>query len=403
MKKVIILGIDTSCDDTSIAVLEIINPNFKRPFFRHQERIELLSNVVSSQIKLDKKWGGVYPFLSQREHQKNLVPVLQTALKKANLLREKNKNGMSFKKEKELARILQREPELLGEIKVFLKKYRKPNIDAIAVTIGPGLDPCLWVGINAAEVLSKTWEIPLIPINHLKAHILSIWLKEDISIKDVFPAICLVVSGGHTQLVLSNNFHDYRLIGQTRDDAAGECFDKTARILGLSYPGGPAIAKEAKKWRKINAIQNPNIKLPSPMLHSKDYDFSFSGLKTAVLYDFQKRKKKITQSKKYIQEMSFKIQESILGVLVRKTIKAAIEYEAKSIILGGGVSANTKLKAKFKDKIKNSNFNINFFTPSQKLSTDNAAMVSLAGYIFWNKATLSAKIKSRPSLSIYRR
>lgn len=399
MNKIRILGIDTSCDDTSIAVLEVDNPDFKKPFYLSQEKIKLLSNIVSSQIDLDRKWGGVYPSLAQREHQKNLIPVLKIALKKSGLLKSK-KEKLSPQKTDIVNKILNREPQLLKALNKFLKNYQKPSVDAIAVTIGPGLDPCLWVGINAAKTFSKIWKIPLIPINHLEAHILSIWLEYKMRPQEIFPAICLVVSGGHTQLVLVKNFHEYQLIGQTRDDAAGECFDKTARILGLPYPGGPAIAKQAKNWTRKNFIKNPPIKLPFPMLYSQNYDFSFSGLKTAVLYDFKKRKPNIRKSRNYIQEMSYKIQESIIKVLTTKTIKAALEYRVKNIIIGGGVSANTQLKEKFKQIIKERQLNINFLAPSQVLSTDNAAMVALAGYVSWSQNKAPEKIKSKPNLNI---
>jgi N6-L-threonylcarbamoyladenine synthase len=239
-----ILAIDTSCDDTCISILEVKNGRFN-----------LKSNIVSSQIKIHQKYGGVYPALAKREHQKNLMPVLKQALKKAKLLK--------------------------------VSKNQKPDINAIAVTIGPGLDPCLWMGVNFAKALSYFWQVPIIPVNHIEGHILANFLtKTDNNFQKSFPAICLIVSGGHTQLILMKGIGNYKIIGETRDDAAGECFDKTARILGLSYPGGPAIASEAER---ISTVQcKLQIKLPRPMINSKDYDFSFSGLKTAVLYDFKK-------------------------------------------------------------------------------------------------------------------
>ena len=207
-----ILAIETSCDDTAIALIEVKNKKFK-----------ILSNIVSSQIEIHKKWGGVYPSLAKREHIKNLPIVLKKALKK------------------------------------------KP--DAIAVTIGPGLEPCLWTGINFAKDLAKKLSLPVIPTNHIEAHILVNFIEK----KPELPAIALVVSGGHTQIILVKDIGKYKILGETRDDAAGECFDKTARILGLGYPGGPAIAKAASLCTKPGSIQ-----LPRPMIHTKDYIVTYT-------------------------------------------------------------------------------------------------------------------------------
>jgi len=343
----IILSIDTSCDDTCIAILKI-----------EKKKIKVLSNIISSQIKVHQKYGGVYPSLAKREHEKNLVPVLKQALKKS---------GIS----------------------------NASNINAIAVTIGPGLEPCLWVGLNFAKSLSLVWNIPLIPVNHIEGHILSNLISKN---KPQFPTICLVVSGGHTQLILMKKIGNYKIIGETRDDAAGECFDKTARILGLLYPGGPAIAEQAMQWKsKIDK----EIKLPRPMMYSKDYDFSFSGLKTAVLYDYKKRTKKTRTSKKYISEMAKEIQQSIIDVLIKKTIKATKDYKAKTIILGGGVIANKELQKQFKEKVKKERPNSLILIPNSNLCTDNAVMVGIAGYFNKNKSLKDPeKIKVNSNLRI---
>lgn len=344
----IILSIDTSCDDTCIAILKI-----------QKKKIKVLSNIVSSQIDIHKKYGGVYPSLAKREHEKNLVPVLKQALQKAKLL-------------------------------------KKPKIDAIAVTIGPGLEPCLWVGLNFAKSLSFTWDIPLIPVNHIEGHILVNLISKD---KPQFPAICLVASGGHTQLILIKKVGDYKIIGETRDDAAGECFDKTARILGLPYPGGPSIGKRVEQF-PISSSKF-QIKLPRPMIYSKDYDFSFSGLKTAVLYDFKKRNKKTRTSRRYITEMAKEIQQSIIDVLIKKTIKAGKDYKVKTIILGGGVAANKELRKQFKRKIEKEMPNCFFSAPNPKSCTDNAAMIGIAGYFNKNKALKDPqKIKVNSNLRI---
>ncbi len=337
MNNMDILAIDTSCDDTSIAVVEA-KPN------KSGVKFKILSNIVSSQVKLHQKYGGVYPTLAIREHKKNLSIVLKKALKVAGL------------------------------------NQQKPEIKAVAVTIGAGLEPCLWVGINFANELAKKWQKPLIGVNHVEAHLLVNLLTEE-GEKIKFPALALVVSGGHTQLVLIKKIGQYKIIGETRDDAAGECFDKTARILGLPYPGGPAIAEKATEARPLSAVRGrASVSLPRPMLYSKDYDFSFSGLKTAVLYHHKKQTEKIRASKAYISAMAQEIQQAIIDILIRKTLKATREHSIKSIILGGGVIANKELTKQFKQKLKTGNYKINIFIPPRKLCTDNAAMIAVAGY-----------------------
>ena len=375
-----ILAIDTSCDDTCIAIVEVRGR--KKPQFK------ILANVVSSQIKIHQKYGGVYPALAKREHQRNLIPVLKEALKKAKLLKEGK--GLKSKSEKHiltLKEILEREKYLFQKVKSFLKRYQKPAIDLMAVTVGPGLEPCLWQGVNFARALSFFWEIPIVPINHIEAHIFANFLDKEFK-ADLFPAICLVVSGGHTQLILMKDFGKYKILGETRDDAAGECFDKTARILGLEYPGGPAIAEQALQFSLKNKRQKlPPLHLPRPMLYSKNYDFSFSGLKTAVLYHHQECSLK--KSKIYIQAMAKEIQQAIIDVLIKKTIKALKDYRAKTIILGGGVASNDELRREFRLNILNLKFQVNFLVPAKNLCTDNAVMVAGAGY--WNFIKRGAK------------
>jgi N6-L-threonylcarbamoyladenine synthase len=325
----IILAIDTSCDDTCIALIKAEKSYFK-----------ILSNIISSQVKIHKKWGGVVPTLAKREHQKNLPSVFKKALSKA----------------------------------------KNPKVDLIAVTVGPGLEPCLWMGVNFAEDLARKINLKIIPINHIEAHILASWRRPiSENFKDIFPAICLVVSGGHTQLILMREIGKYKILGETRDDAAGECFDKVAKILGLGYPGGPIISKLAKRPK------HQTIYLPRPMINQKNYDFSFSGLKTAVLYDFRAQPPKIRTSKKYIQEMCSETQQAIIDVLIKKTIRAAREFRVKAVILGGGVAANEELRKQFREIIKKNFPNTKYLTPDPKFCTDNAAMVGVAAYFNWVK------------------
>jgi len=350
-----ILAIETSCDETAIALAECSNKKFN-----------LISNIVSSQVKLHKKYGGVYPFLARREHEKNLVPVLKKALK-GFLIKGNSKNAREF---------LTREKILSKRLEVFLKNYKKPHIDAIAVTKGPGLAPCLWTGVNFSRALAHAWHLPLIPINHIEAHIFANFKKIE------FPGLALIVSGGHTQLILIEKIGKYKIIGETRDDAAGECFDKIARILGLGYPGGPAIEKRAKQKTK------KKVQLPRPMIYSKDYDFSFSGLKTAVLY--KSKKNKLTND--YITAMARESQQAIIDVLIKKTIKASKDFKIKSIILGGGVSANKELQKQFRKKTK-------IIFADKKFCTDNAAMVAFTACLNPKSVDLK-KVVAEPNLRL---
>ena len=353
-KAMKILAIDTSCDDTAISVMEIPNPKSQIPKFR------ILSNVVSSQVKLHAKYGGVYPSLAKREHQRNLPLVLKRALR---------------------------------------GPASQARPDLIAVTVGPGLEPCLWQGINFAKELAEKLKKPLILVNHIEAHIAANFIgKSQISNlkSQIFPAVCLVVSGGHTQLILMKGVGKYKLLGETRDDAAGECFDKTARLLGLGYPGGPVIAREAAKFQIPNS--KFQIKLPRPMMYTKDYDFSFSGLKTAVLYKVRELK---TTNYKLKAEFCYEIQQAIIDVLIHKTLKAARDFGAKSIILGGGVAANEELRRKFNYQLKTKNYQLNFLVPPKNLCTDNAAMVAVAAYFNRKKASRNWKnIKADGNLKI---
>lgn len=334
---VIIIAIETSCDDTCVAIIKADDKNLSK--------VKVLSNLVSSQVKVHQKYGGVYPFLAKREHQKNL-PLL-------------------FKKAKRQAKC--------------------PEIDLIAVTVGPGLEPCLWVGVNFAKDLAKELKAPILPVNHIEAHIYAnfINLNSKFKFKDIFPAVCLIVSGGHTQLILAKGLGKYKILGETRDDAAGECLDKIARMLGLGYPGGPVIEKEAAKFR----VQGLGFKvsLPRPMIYQKNYDFSFSGLKTAALYHFRNQTPKIRSSKRYIRAMCAEAQQAIIDVLIKKTIKASKEYKTKTIILGGGVSANKELRKQLRIKIKKEIPDTRYKIPDIKYSTDNALMIATTAYYRWLK------------------
>jgi len=389
MSNMIILAIETSCDDTAISTIKTTATALKKkqPVFND---FEILSNFVSSQTEIHSSYGGVFPAIAKREHQKSLTPLLIKSLKASSLLK-KSKKPIDAKKLLKIKKILERNQDIFNDLKEFFKSYDVPEINKIAVTIGPGLEPCLYTGINFSRALSLYWNIPIVAVNHLEGHIFSNWLAPIEKIE--FPALALIVSGGNTQIINIETLGKYKIIGETRDDAAGECFDKTARILGLSYPGGPNIAKEAKKFKE----KKYNISLPRPMKHDKNHDFSFSGLKTAVLYDFKKRTDKERKDKDYIIEMCYEIEKAVTDVLVFKTMKAA--EKTKTILLGGGVSANKDLIKEFKKQCKIRK--IVFSSPLSKFSGDNASMIALTALFSKNAKTTSwQKIKPNSNLKI---
>ncbi len=348
----IILGIETSCDDTGISVVKTSPAKFKP---NQKVNFEILSNSVSSQIKIHQEYGGVVPNLAAREHLKNINPCLKTALKKA--------------------------------------KIKPEKIDLIAVTKGPGLIPSLLVGVNFAKTLSYLWKKPIVGVNHIEGHLIAAIINKT---SNLFPAIGLIVSGGHTQLVLIKNVANYKILGETRDDAAGECFDKIAKLLELGYPGGPEISAQAAKCKNPKLIPE----LPRPMINHKNYDFSFSGLKTAVLY-LVKDKKVKAKTEEFIQAVCAEAQQAIIDVLIEKTIRAAKEYSAKTIILSGGVAANTELRKQLELKTENLKPHTQFLVPSRKLCTDNGAMIAIAGYFkyqqrdkdSWKKINADANLR----------
>jgi len=353
----IILGIETSCDDTGISIVKA-TPQ------KGGVKFDILSNVVSSQIKTHAPFGGVVPNLAAREHLKNIEPCLRTALKEA---------GKTIK-----------------------------NIDLIAVTIGPGLIPSLLIGVNFAKALAYKYQIPIIGVNHIKGHIVAAFPAFAKATAGK-PAIALTVSGGHTQLILIKKIGGYKILGETRDDAAGECFDKVAKLLNLGYPGGPIISKMATKFRP-KADQPRAGKLPRPMIGHKNYDFSFSGLKTAVLYLIHPARPQspsapalagtTLKNKGFIQSLCCEVQQAIIDVLIDKTLRAAKEYKAKTIILAGGVAANEELRKQFKLKTE-------ILVPPKTLCTDNGAMIAMAGYYNRKSATKNYdRIKANANLRI---
>ena len=366
-----ILAIETSCDETAAAV---INGREGGDY----ASLSVLSNIVSSQINIHKKYGGVVPEVAAREHVLNILPVIDSALKKAGIAKRSLQNAKQKQKNK-ISNLNTHNPK--SDVRNLTSK-----IDAIAVTIGPGLITSLIAGIETAKILGYIWKLPLIGINHIEGHIYANFINANSKFKKIeFPAVILTVSGGHTMLVLMKARGKFKTIGETRDDAAGEAFDKAAQLMGIGYPGGPAIANEAQKivdykWRvnKKNKSAFRNLKskinLPRPMMNSNDFDFSFSGLKTALRYALAKDK----NWKEKIPAYAYEFQQAVIDVLIHKTIKAALKYNIKTILLSGGVSANKELRSQLAKAAKEKN--IAFFKPNLKYTTDNAAMVAAAGY-----------------------
>jgi N6-L-threonylcarbamoyladenine synthase len=316
---IIILGIESSCDDTSAAIIR---------------NGYVLSNRVANQ-DIHKEYGGVVPELASRAHQQNIVPVVESAIRKAGI--------------------------------------QKEDISAVAFTRGPGLMGALLVGTSFAKGFSLALNIPIIDVNHLHAHILSLFLQEENSHTSLpqFPFLCLLVSGGHTQIMIIHDYLKSEIIGQTIDDAAGEAFDKCAKVMGIPYPGGPLIDKFANEGKPDTfAFSKPQI---------KDLDYSFSGLKTSFLYflrDELKKDKSFIQ--KHEKDICASIQNTIIEILMEKLIKAADQTGISNVAIAGGVSANSGLRKALKVEGRKNNWNV--FTPEFKYATDNAAMIAITGY-----------------------
>jgi len=335
----LILGIETSCDETSAAIIEGNSKSGK---------VKLLSNVISSSLSLHGTTGGIVPENAAREQVKFIIPVIRQSLSEA--------------------------------------KIKPQDLDAVAVTYGPGLIGSLLIGVETAKSLSLAWDKPLIPTNHLLGHIYANFIDEKQD-EIEFPALSLIVSGGHTDLVLIKYHGDYKWLGGTRDDAAGEAMDKIGRVLGLPYPGGPHIEKAALKGNETKYI------FPKGLIGSKDFDFSFSGLKAAVIREINKQE----LNEQIINDISASTQKAVIDIIVRKTLKAAEKYSAKSILLGGGVAANTKLRTDLQKGIDKQILESKLFVPSKILCTDNGAMIAAAAF-YNNKKEDIRKVNANPNL-----
>ncbi len=323
-----LLAIETSCDETAAAVIE-----------SDGRSVSVRSSTVSSQVALHAAWGGVVPNLAAREHVKNIVPIVESALREASSTPD--------------------------------------DIDCIAVTQGPGLIPALLVGVSAAKALAIAWQKPLLGVNHLEGHIYANLFTVGAELR--FPLLALIVSGGHTQLILMRDHFDYTLLGETDDDAAGEAFDKVAKMLGLPYPGGPEIGKRADAYR-IEHADMKALRYPRPMLSTDDYRFSFSGLKTAVLYSLQKETPETLADPEFVALIAHEFQEAVVDTLVGKTERAIQEFQPKALVIAGGVSANTRLRERM-GSLVNGYPDCQFLMPPFQYSLDNAAMIGAAGIL----------------------
>jgi N6-L-threonylcarbamoyladenine synthase len=363
-----ILAIETSCDETALSIIESVENNSSISF-------TVLANQVLSQIDMHKEYGGVFPAVAKREHAKALVPLLTTTLSEAKLLDTQTPVAMP----ESFISLFPQEPELLEALPEVLT-WQKPQIDAIAVTSGPGLEPALWVGINFAKALSTLWNLPLYPINHMEGHIYSSVLEkhdEGYIVPTLsFPALALLISGGHTELIHMEKFGTYTKIGETRDDAIGEAFDKVARLLGLEYPGGPKISKLAAEARAENLVSDRVPALPRPMIHSGNLHFSFSGIKTAVLYLTQKLGDLSGDDKKAIAR---EFEDAVTEVLITKCRKALQDTNAQTLIIGGGVSANTYIRKHIQTLCNE--LGVHAYIPERHLSTDNALMIGITALL----------------------
>jgi N6-L-threonylcarbamoyladenine synthase len=361
-----ILSIETSCDETAVSLVEAIGdfPNAK---------YEILGNSLFSQIDIHKEYGGVFPAVAKREHAKTLVPMLEKALGEAGELEAATENP-DFSNIEE---ILDREPGLFEQLSAFAQKYQRPDIDLISVTAGPGLEPTLWVGVNFAKALALLWNVPAVGVNHMEGHVLASVFdaeREDMLAPINFPSIALLISGGHTELILMKDWNQYEKVGQTRDDAVGEAFDKVARLLGISYPGGPEVSKKAAEARKLKLP--PFADLPKPMINSGDLDFSFSGLKTAVLYAV--KDKELTESDRLALCRDF--EDAVTLVLVKKVKDSLSDHAAKTLIVGGGVAGNQYIKREIEIALLKEFPDVTSYFPAPGLSTDNSIMIALAGH-----------------------
>jgi len=341
-----ILGIETSFDETGAAVVE--------------NGTTILSEALATSADMHRETGGVVPEKAARQQISSMLPVIEKALADASL--------------------------------------EADGLDAVAVTHGPGLIGSLLVGVETAKALSYAWGVPLVPVNHLVAHLYANFVRDNKQNRagkvPQFPAIGLVASGGHTDMVYLKDHRNLNVLGSTRDDAAGEAFDKSARLLGFPYPGGPLLAAAADKFLSRHSGKQPLTLFPRPMIDSDGYDFSFSGLKTAVLNYTKSFPEKLDKS-----HLGAEVQEAMVDVIVAKSLRAIKQYKPKSFLLSGGVAANKRLREVFVERLKREKLDIKFFAPLPKYATDNAVVIASAAY-YLKSPVHWKKVVADPSLTI---
>ena len=332
-----ILAIESTCDETAAAVVESCGRGVK-----------VLANVVASSMVVYQKYGGIVPEIAAREQVLSIIPVITEAI-------------ASYKNE----------------------------IDAIAVSFGPGLMGSLLIGVETAKALSWAWKKPLLKVNHMSGHVLANWIvKDKDEVTPEFPVLGLIVSGGHTDIILMTDFEKWKWIGGTRDDAVGEAFDKTARILSFPYPGGPAIDKAAQSVNNDTWIKIPKeLRLPRPMINEENLDMSFSGIKAAVLRIVEKNPNFDPDTKNLIAK---EFSEAIIEVLISKTVHGIRTFSPKSVVLAGGVAANSTLRIKLKEEVEKID-GIKFFVPELKYCGDNGAMIGASAILRPKQANFDLK------------
>jgi N6-L-threonylcarbamoyladenine synthase len=323
-----ILGIETSADETSAAIVK--------------DGTEIISNTISSSLDIQKKYGGIVPEVASRKQAEYMIPVLTETF---------GKSGLSPDK-----------------------------INAIAVTVGPGLMGSLLVGLETAKTLSYVWNKPLLPMNHMVGHVYSAWLDESYSTDPEFPLIALIASGAHTDLIYAKGHGEFELLGMTKDDAAGEAYDKVARLLNFPYPGGPEIERAAE------AGDPARFKFPRPLVNSSDAYFSFSGLKTSVLY---KVRELPTLTEQDVADIAAGFEAAVIEVLVKKTIAVAQHLKVRSVLVTGGVAANQHLKSSFSQAVSHELPGVKLYIPPLQLATDNASYIAAAAYLNYDKVVLN--------------
>lgn len=367
-----ILSIETSCDETALSIIRAEGD------FPHAT-YTILGDALFSQIDIHREFGGVFPAVAKREHIATIVPMLEKALTQAAL--PSTPSILASEACETLQTFLLREPGVADRLIELHKAVGRPAIDLIAVTSGPGLEPALWVGVNTAKALGYLWDITVVGVDHMEGHILASIFNKNTLAPLTFPALSLLVSGGHTEFILMNDWSQYQKIGGTRDDAVGEAFDKVARLIGLPYPGGPEISRLAFEARERGLPAYAT--LPHPMLKSGDLDFSFSGLKTAVRYAIAEKILADDEKKAIARDF----EDAAITVLLAKTKTAIEQYNIKSFILGGGVSANTPLRAAVAALAHSRDYpDLDVYLPERSLSTDNSIMIALVGHAHFARA-----------------